>query len=83
MIDNSIPEDLVSLIHAISEDNDICERLFSLQQLPSAARQAQLVSIAAQMRSAGEDPTLSDAVSMLAQPQFYAAACNTLRELRS
>ena len=81
MPDNPIPEELVSLVHAISEDKNLCERLLSLQQLPPALRQARLMSIAAEMRFAGEDAAVADAVSTLAQPRFYDAACNTLREL--
>ena len=81
MIDKRIPEELVSLLHAISEDKDLCERLFTLQELPSALRQVQLFRIAACMRAAGEDEAVVDAVSALAEPPLYDAACSTLREL--
>lgn len=78
-----IPEELVSLIHAVSEDKALCEALLSFKQLPPAVRQALLQSIAARMRAAGEETAVADAVSALAEPRLYAAACDTLRELCS
>ena len=47
MPDISIPEELVTLIHAIFEDKNLSERFLSLQQLPAVLRQAQLMRIAA------------------------------------
>ncbi len=81
MPDIPIPEELITLVHAISEDKNLCERFLSLQQLPPVLRQAQLVRITAQMRSAGEDPAAAHALSTLMQPRVYDAACSTLREL--
>jgi hypothetical protein len=78
---NSIPEELVTLLHAISEDKDLCDLFLSLQHLSPAVRQNQLLSIAAQMHFAGEDAAVANAVSILAHPRIYEAACSTLREL--
>jgi hypothetical protein len=36
--------------------------------------------MAAQMRSAGEDPTLADAVASLANPKMYQSVLETVRE---
>ena len=77
----AIPEHLVSLLHAVSEDRRLADWLLALGQQPPAARQAALLRMAAEMRSGGEDAAVADAISALAQPHFYEAACNTLREL--
>ncbi|MEO6787575.1 MAG: hypothetical protein ABI318_15720 [Chthoniobacteraceae bacterium] len=83
MPDDEIPEELVSLLHAVSEDRHLSEWLLSLQHVPLAMRQAALLRMAAQMRSGGEDAAVADAIAALAQPRFYEAACSTLRELGS
>ena len=81
MPDNAPPEQLVSLLHAVSEDRRLSEWLLSLQQLPPATRQTALLRMAAEMRSGGEDAAVADALAALAQPHLFEAACNTLREL--
>jgi hypothetical protein len=37
--------------------------------------------MAAEMRAAGEDSAVADAIAALAQPHLFDAACSTLREL--
>jgi hypothetical protein len=76
MSGNPIPEELVLLLHAVSEDRRLREWLLSLEQFPPAMRQAELLRMTAEMRAAGEDAALT-----AAKPHFYAAACSTLREL--
>ena len=81
MPDHVIPEQLVSLLHSVSEDRRLAEWLLGLPQHPPAARQAALLLMAAEMRAGGEDSAVADAITALAQPHFFEAACNTLREL--
>ena len=76
-----IPESLVSLLHAIAEDKDLCGWLFQLEQVPLPMRQTVLRQMAARMQAAGEEETLSEAVTLLTDPIYYDAACSTLREL--
>lgn len=76
-----IPEELVLLLHAISEDRRLREWLLGLNQLPPAMRRAELWRMAAEMRAAGEDAAVTEAISALVQPHLYEAACSTLREL--
>ena len=83
MPDSAISEELVSLLHAVSEDKRLSDWLLSLRHVPPATRQAALLGMAAQMRSDGEDAAVADGVAALAQPHFYEAACRTLRELDS
>lgn len=78
---HQIPEELVTLVLAISEDKQLCERFLGLQQLPDVVREAHLLTIAAQMRSADEDASVVNAVYTLTKPRYYDAACITLREL--
>ena len=81
MPDHAIPEQLVLLLHSVSEDRRLADWLLGLEQHPPAARQAALLRMAAEMRSGGEDSAVADAVAALAQPHLFEAACNTLREL--
>jgi hypothetical protein len=81
MPDHSIPEQLVTLLHSVSEDRRLAEWLLGLEQHPPAARHAALLRMAAEMRAAGEDSAVADAIAALAQPHLFDAACNTLREL--
>lgn len=77
----AIPEQLVTLLHTVSEDGRLADWLLGLEQLPPAARQTVLLRMAAEMRVGGEDSAVADAVAALAQPHLFDAACNTLREL--
>jgi hypothetical protein len=81
MPDHAIPEQLVTLLHSVSEDRRLAEWLLGLEQHPPAARQAALLRMAAEMRAAGEDSAVADAIAALAQPHLFDAACSTLREL--
>jgi len=81
MPDPVIPEQFVTLLHSVSEDRRLAAWLLGLEQHPPAARQAALFGMAAEMRAGGEDAAVADAIAVLAQPQLFEAACNTLREL--
>jgi hypothetical protein len=78
---HEMPEELVSILEAILEDDALSAWFLSLQQLPPAVRRMELGGLAARMRAAGEDADLAQAVSALARPELYDAACKTLREL--
>ena len=81
MPDHAIPEPLVSLLHAVSEDRRLAEWLLGLEQHPPEVRQGALLRMAAEMRTNGEDAAVADAIAALAQPHLFGAACKTLREL--
>jgi hypothetical protein len=67
----------------MTEDASLCTWFLSLQQLPPTVRRTELGGLAARMRAAGDDSEVADAVSALARPNLYEAACKTLRELHS
>ena len=81
MPNNDLPEELVALLHAISEDESLCRWLLTLQQLPITVRRTELGCMAARMRADAGAEDVASAVSALARPELYEAACNTLREL--
>ena len=81
MPDTAIPEQLVTLLHSVSEDRRLAEWLLGLEQQQPAARQTALLRMAAEMRANGEDAVVADTITALAQPHLFDAACNTLREL--
>ncbi|MEO6754627.1 MAG: hypothetical protein ABIP85_22855 [Chthoniobacteraceae bacterium] len=81
--DEPISEELVTLIHAISEDEDLRAWLLGLQQLPESVRRTELGGMAARMRHSGEDEGIANAVCALAQPNLFDAACERMRGLDS
>lgn len=81
MPDPAIPEELVSLLHSLSEDRRLAEWLLGLEQHPPEVRQAALLRMAAEMRAGGEEAAVTDAITALAQPHLFEGACHTLREL--
>jgi hypothetical protein len=81
MPDPQIPEAVVSLIHAVREDEALREFLFKFERSSDPARRMAFAQMAAQMRSAGEDEEVAAAIGMLGNPELYSAACAALREL--
>ena len=81
MPDHAIREQLVALLHSVSEDRRLADWLLGLQQHLPAARQAALLQMAAEIRAGGDCSAIADAIAALAQPQLFDAACSTLREL--
>jgi hypothetical protein len=81
MRDQSVPEEIVTLIHAIMEDPALCEWLFAQEQRPLSARALAFLEMSDRMAAGGEDPAIVSAVSLLARPEIYAAVCCSVRDL--
>jgi hypothetical protein len=82
MSDSPISDEVVTLVHAIRDDEGLREWLFRLEECPDSVRRTAFAEMIEKMKSAGEDATLIAAISELARPEIYAAACKALRELR-
>ena len=82
MSNSPISDEVVTLVHAIRDDDGLCDWLFRLEQGPDSVRRTAFAEMIAQMKSAGEDAVLITAISELARPEIYTAACKALRELR-
>jgi hypothetical protein len=77
-----IPEELVSFLCAVEEDEGLSRWLLGLERLSITQRSATLQALAADMRSEEEDPAVVSAIESLARPALYDAARQTLLELR-
>lgn len=75
-----VPEELVGLIHALSEDASLRRWLQDLQPLSMLERRSILTQIAEQMEAGGEDPAIVSAMRALTRPALYDAAVQTLGE---
>jgi hypothetical protein len=75
-----IPEGIVNLAHAFVETQHLRAWFYALERLPASFRKAAFSDMAVQMRSAGEDPKLADAVASLANPKMYQSVLETVRE---
>ena len=82
MPDPEIPEVVVSLIHAVREDEGLREFLFKFERSPEASRRKAFERLAAELRASGENE-IADALAALGDPQLYLAACAALRELEA
>ena len=81
MDESHISDEVVTLVHAIRDHEQLREWLFRLEQCPDSVRRVALDEMITQMRAAGEDDTLIAAISQLARPAICTAACKALREL--
>jgi hypothetical protein len=77
---SDIPEEMVSLAHALVETETLRTWFFALEALPICVRSAEFAEMAAQMRTKGEDPGLSSAVAALGHPKMYESVLETVRE---
>ena len=75
-----ITEGVVNLAHALVETQHLRAWFYALERLPSAFRETAFSEMATQMRGAGEDPELADAVAALANPKMYQSVLETVRE---
>ncbi len=71
--DGAVPEELVTFVQALAEDDDLRAWFESLAATPEAARVQELRGIAAKMQAAGEHADLVRATALLADPRFYRA----------
>jgi hypothetical protein len=75
-----VPEGVVNLAHALVETHHLRAWFYALERLPISFRETAFSDMAAQMRAAGEDPRLADAVASLANPKMYQSVLETVRE---
>jgi hypothetical protein len=75
-----VPEGVVNLAHALVETLHLRAWFYALERLPASFRETAFSEMAAQMRAAGEDPKLADAVASLANPKMYQSVLETVRE---
>ena len=77
---DEVPEGIVNLAHAFVEARHLRAWFYALERLPSSFRETAFSEMASQMRAAGEDPILVDAVASLANPKMYQGVLETIRE---
>ena len=75
-----VPEGMVQLAHALVETPHLRSWFYSLELLSDTVRNAAFGQMAAQMRTAGEDPELTAAVAMLAEATMYETVLAAVRE---
>ena len=75
-----IPEGMVNLAHALVETQHLRAWFYALERLPVSFRETAFSEMAAQMRNAGEEPRLADAVASLANPKMYQSVLEAVRE---
>ena len=80
MVQSEVPAGIVKLAHALVEDEKLRKWFYALKKLPKRVRKEFFGDIARQMRAAGEDVDLTDAVLALARPRVYETVLAAVRE---
>ena len=80
MRQTEVSEGMANLAHAFVETRHLQAWFYALERLPVSLRESTFREMAAQMRQAGEDPQLADAVASLANPKMYQSVLETVRE---
>jgi hypothetical protein len=80
MPDSEVPEGMVKLAHALVETSHLRSWFYALEKLPKAVRKKSFSEMAAQMRAAGEDADLTEAVVALSRPKIYETVLEAVRE---
>ena len=80
MPQSDAPAGMVKLAHVLVEAPYLRSWFYSLEHLSRSLRHTAFGQMAAQMRSAGEEPDLTSAVAMLAQPRMYERVLAAVRE---
>ena len=75
-----VSEGMVNFAHALVETQHLRAWFYAFERLPISFRQTTFCEMATQMREAGEDPKLADAVALLANPKIYQSVLDTIRE---
>jgi hypothetical protein len=75
-----VPESVVNLAHALVETHRLRAWFYAIERLPVSFRETAFSEMAAQMRTAGEDPGLADAVASLANPKMFQSVLEAVRE---
>jgi hypothetical protein len=77
---SEVPEGMVKLAHALVETAHLRSWFYALEKLPKALRNKAFSKMAAQMRSAGEDLDLTEAVAALSRPKVYETVLEAVHE---
>ena len=75
-----IPEELVTFVQVLAEDDDLRAWFESLRATPDERREAEFREIAVRMQAAGEARELIAATALLAKPEVFHAAEAALRQ---
>ncbi len=75
-----VPESVVNLAHALVETRHLRAWFYALERLSVSFRETAFSEMAAQMRTAGEDSKLADAVASLANPKMFQSVLEAVRE---
>lgn len=80
MTPSKVSEGMVKLTQALVETAHLRSWFYALEKLPASLRRTSLSEMAAQMRAAGEDGDLTEAVAALSRPKIYEAILGAVRE---
>jgi hypothetical protein len=80
MAQTIVPEGMVKLAQALVEDAYLRSWFYALDKLPKRLRKKSFSATAAQMRAAGEDVDLTNAVAALARPKVYETVLEAVHE---
>jgi hypothetical protein len=75
-----LPEELVTFVEVLGEDEDLRAWFESFADAPHWQRAEEFRKLAARMHAAGEHPDLVRATVLLAEPEVYGAVRKTLAE---
>jgi hypothetical protein len=80
---SQIPEELVTFIRVLEEDEDLRAWFDSFADSPDWQRADEFRRLAMRMHAGGEHADLVRATAMLAEPEIYAAVVATLQRPQS
>jgi hypothetical protein len=75
-----VSEGIVDLTHALVEAQHLRAWFYALERLPVSVRETAFSEMVSQMRSAGEDASLTEAVASLTNPMIYQGVLQAVRE---
>jgi hypothetical protein len=75
-----VSEGMVDLTYALVEAQHLRAWFYALERLPVSVRETAFSEMASQMRSAGEDRSLTEAVASLTNPMIYQGVLQAVRE---
>ena len=77
---SAIPDELVTFVQVLAEDEDLRAWFESFAETPEARRAAEFRALAARMHAGREAPELIRATALLADSRIFRAAKSALRE---
>lgn len=80
MTQSKVTEGMVKLTQALVDTAHLRSWFYALEKLPERRRRDSLSEMVAQMRAAGEDRDLTDAVAALSRSEIYKGFLAAVRE---